>query len=124
MSVIRKVCDLTYTFLFALNFSRKFDCSRFSKQLSATAWNLLIDKNLFTFIHFNKYLDTGCSKTVAKTLQYMIKYTILNNKSLKKNPFFYNRQKIVTFMHRHQVAKYVIFHSEKIFVKKFPWMLK
>jgi hypothetical protein len=31
--------------------------------------------------------------------------------------FFYNRQKNVTFMHRYQVAKYVIFHSEKIFVK-------
>jgi hypothetical protein len=27
-------------------------------------------------------------------------------------------------MHRYQVAKYVIFDSEKIFVKKFPWMLK
>jgi hypothetical protein len=27
-------------------------------------------------------------------------------------------------MHRYQVAKYVIFNSEKIFVKKFPWMLK
>jgi hypothetical protein len=26
-------------------------------------------------------------------------------------------------MHRYQVAKYVIFDSEKIFVKKFPWML-
>jgi hypothetical protein len=38
--------------------------------------------------------------------------------------FFYNRQKNVTFMHRYQVAKYVIFDSEKIFVKKFPWMLK
>jgi hypothetical protein len=25
-------------------------------------------------------------------------------------------------MHRYQVAKYVIFDSEKIFVKKFPWM--
>jgi hypothetical protein len=41
-----------------------------------------------------------------------------------KNHFFYNRQKNVTFMHRYQVAKYVIFDSEKIFVKKFPWMLK
>jgi hypothetical protein len=38
--------------------------------------------------------------------------------------FFYNRQKNVTFMHRYQVAKYVIFDSEKIFVKKFPWVLK
>jgi hypothetical protein len=38
--------------------------------------------------------------------------------------FFYNCQKNVTFMHRYQVAKYVIFDSEKIFVKKFPWMLK
>jgi hypothetical protein len=38
--------------------------------------------------------------------------------------FFYNRQKNVIFMHRYQVAKYVIFDSEKIFVKKFPWMLK
>jgi hypothetical protein len=38
--------------------------------------------------------------------------------------FFYNRQKNVTFMHRFQVATYVIFDSEKIFVKKFPWMLK
>jgi hypothetical protein len=38
--------------------------------------------------------------------------------------FFYNRQKNVTFMHRYQVAKHVIFDSEKIFVKKFPWMLK
>jgi hypothetical protein len=27
-------------------------------------------------------------------------------------------------MHRYQVAKYVIFDIEKIFVKKFPWMLK
>jgi hypothetical protein len=27
-------------------------------------------------------------------------------------------------MHRYQVAKYVIFDSEKIFVKKFPWVLK
>jgi hypothetical protein len=27
-------------------------------------------------------------------------------------------------MHRYQVAKYVIFDSEKIFLKKFPWMLK
>jgi hypothetical protein len=27
-------------------------------------------------------------------------------------------------MHRYQVAKYVIFDTEKIFVKKFPWMLK
>jgi hypothetical protein len=27
-------------------------------------------------------------------------------------------------MHRYQVAKYVIFDSEKIFVKKIPWMLK
>jgi hypothetical protein len=27
-------------------------------------------------------------------------------------------------MHRYQVAKYVIFGSEKIFLKKFPWMLK
>jgi hypothetical protein len=41
-----------------------------------------------------------------------------------KNVFFYNRQKNVTFMHRYQVAKHVIFDSEKIFVKKFPWMLK
>jgi hypothetical protein len=41
-----------------------------------------------------------------------------------KNYFFYNCQKNVTFMHRYQVAKYVIFDSEKIFVKKFPWMLK
>jgi hypothetical protein len=31
--------------------------------------------------------------------------------------FFYNRQKNVTFMDRYQVAKYVIFDSEKIFVK-------
>jgi hypothetical protein len=38
--------------------------------------------------------------------------------------FFYNCQKNVTFVHRYQVAKYVIFDSEKIFVKKFPWMLK
>jgi hypothetical protein len=38
--------------------------------------------------------------------------------------FFYNRQKNVTFMHRYQVAKYVIFDSEKMFVKKFPWVLK
>jgi hypothetical protein len=38
--------------------------------------------------------------------------------------FFYNRQKNVTFMHRYQVAKYVIFDIEKIFVQKFPWMLK
>jgi hypothetical protein len=30
----------------------------------------------------------------------------------------------VTFMHRYQVAKYVIFDSEKMFVKGFPWMLK
>jgi hypothetical protein len=35
------------------------------------------------------------------------------------NAFFYNRQKNVTFIHRYQVAKYVIFDSEKIFVKKF-----
>jgi hypothetical protein len=28
------------------------------------------------------------------------------------------------YMHRYQVAKYVIFDSKKIFVKKFPWMLK
>jgi hypothetical protein len=44
----------------------------------------------------------------------------------KKNQFsfFYNRQKNVRFMHRYQVTKYVIFDSEKIFVKKFPWMLK
>jgi hypothetical protein len=41
-----------------------------------------------------------------------------------KKYFFYNHQKNVTFMHRYQVAKYVIFDSEKIFVKKFPWMLK
>jgi hypothetical protein len=41
-----------------------------------------------------------------------------------KKYFFYNCQKNVTFMHRYQVAKYVIFDSEKIFVKKFPWMLK
>jgi hypothetical protein len=27
-------------------------------------------------------------------------------------------------MHRYQVAKYVIFDSAKIFLKKFPWMLK
>jgi hypothetical protein len=27
-------------------------------------------------------------------------------------------------MHRYQVAKYLIFDSEKIFVKKFPSMLK
>jgi hypothetical protein len=40
------------------------------------------------------------------------------------NILFYNRQKNVTFMHRYQVAKYVIFDSEKIFVKKFPWVLK
>jgi hypothetical protein len=38
--------------------------------------------------------------------------------------FFYNCQKNVTFMHRYQVAKYVIFDSEKIIVKKFPRMLK
>jgi hypothetical protein len=43
---------------------------------------------------------------------------------INKIIFFYNRQKNVTFMHRYQVAKYVIFDSEKIFVKKFPWMLK
>ncbi|CAH1365223.1 unnamed protein product [Tenebrio molitor] len=38
----------------------------------------------------------------------------------KKNQFsfFYNRQKNVRFMHRYQVT------NEKIFVKKFPWMLK
>jgi hypothetical protein len=40
------------------------------------------------------------------------------------NILFYNRQKNVTFMHRYQVAKYVIFDNEKIFVKKFPWVLK
>jgi hypothetical protein len=43
---------------------------------------------------------------------------------IEKIYFFYNCQKNVTFMHRYQVAKYVIFDSEKIFVKKFPWMLK
>jgi hypothetical protein len=35
-----------------------------------------------------------------------------------KITIFYNRQKNVTFMHRYQVAKYVIFDSEKIFRAK------
>jgi hypothetical protein len=51
-------------------------------------------------------------------------FFISNNNFYLKNYFFYNCQKNVTFMHRYQVAKYVIFDSEKIFVKKFPWMLK
>jgi hypothetical protein len=38
--------------------------------------------------------------------------------------FFLQPSKNVTFMHRNQVAKYLIFDSEKIFVKKSPWMLK
>jgi hypothetical protein len=58
--------------------------------------------------------------------QYLNHLTALTVSNLKCHIiyFFYNCQKNVTFMHRYQVAKYVIFDSEKIFVKKFPWMLK
>jgi hypothetical protein len=56
--------------------------------------------------------------------KYVLNRSIFTNKITLKNTFFYNCQKNVTFMHRYQVAKYVIFDSEKIFVKKFPWMLK
>jgi hypothetical protein len=71
----------------------------------------------------------------ASTHYFFIYYPISMNKKTEdmvfhalrtshKIFFFYNCQKNVTFMHRYQVAKYVIFDSEKIFVKKFPWMLK
>jgi UDP-N-acetylglucosamine 2-epimerase len=71
----------------------------------------------------------------ASTHNFFIYYPISMNEKIKdmvfqalqnsdKIYFFYNCQKNVTFMHRYQVAKYVIFDSEKIFVKKFPWMLK
>jgi hypothetical protein len=49
-------------------------------------------------------------------------FWVLNFKT--RNYFFLQLSKNVTFMHRYQVAKYVIFDSEKIFVKKFRWMLK
>jgi hypothetical protein len=68
----------------------------------------------FTIFRVKKcyfHYDFACKK-VPLSLRYAKKY------------FFYNCQKNVTFMHRYQVAKYVIFDSEKIFVKKFPWMLK
>jgi hypothetical protein len=41
----------------------------------------------FSLLSVHLVFDTGCSKTTVKTLQYIIKYAVLNNKSFKKIRF-------------------------------------
>jgi hypothetical protein len=41
----------------------------------------------FSLLSIHLVFDTECFKTAAKTLQYIIKYAVLNNKSFKKIRF-------------------------------------